>query len=152
MAGEQIPDVSATRIERAETPVMFLRMADEVTEIRRGWERLEALVGLRGRRFFGAFDSSTREYRVCVQMREDDDPAAFGLESGTLPGGRYLRARLRGEPPEVYEQIGPTFEALAKAAHPDETRPSIEFYRHRNEVDLLLPVSDSSPVSHLATG
>jgi DNA gyrase inhibitor GyrI len=72
-----------------------------------------------------------------------DDPAALGLESGTLPGGRYLRARLRGEPPEVYERIGPTFEALVKTAHPDSTRPSIEFYRQRDEIDLLLPVADS---------
>jgi len=70
-------------------------------------------------------------------------PAALGLESGTLPGGRYLRARIRGEPPEVYEQIGPTFAALVKAARPDETRPSIEVYSHRDEIDLLLPVADS---------
>ena len=103
---------------------------------------MEALVSLRGRKFFGAFDPSTREYRVCVQVREDDDPAALGLESGTLPGGRYLRARLRGEPPEVYERIGPTFAALVKAAAPDETRPSIEFYRQRDEIDLLLPVAE----------
>ena len=111
--------------------------------MRRGWERLEAVVGLHGRRFFGVFDPSTREYRVCVQVREGDGPAALGLESGTLPGGRYLRARIRGEPPEVYERIGPTFAALVQAARPDATRPSIEFYRHRDEIDLLLPVADS---------
>ena len=143
VGSERIPDnVAATLIDRAETPVMFMRIAFELVEIRRGWERLEARVGLRGRKFFGAFDASTSEYRVCVQVREDDDPAALGLESGTLPGGRYLRARLRGEPPEVYERIAPTFAALVKAARPDETRPSIEFYRHRDEIDLLLPVAD----------
>jgi hypothetical protein len=76
-------------------------------------------------------------------VREGEDPA-LGLESGTLPGGRYLRARLRGEPPEVYERIGPTFAALVKAARTDETRPSsIEFYGHRDEIELLLPVADS---------
>ena len=140
---ERIPDVvAAMPVERAETQVMFLRTPDEPVQIRRGWERLEALVGLRGRKFFGAFDAATGEYRVCVQVREDDNPAALGLEAGTLPGGRYLRARLRGEPPEVYEQIGPTFAALVKAARPDETRPSIEFYRHRDEIDLLLPVAE----------
>ncbi len=47
-----------------------------------------------------------------------------GLEPGTLPGGRYLRARLRGEPPEVYERIGPTFATLVKAARPDSPGPS----------------------------
>src|SRR2546423_436965 len=121
---------------------MFLRTEDDVAEIRRGWEQLETVVGLRGRRFFGAFYPSIGEYRVCVQVREGDDPAALGLESGTLPGGRYLRAHLRGEPPEVYDRIGPTFAALVKAARPDETRPSIEFYRHRDEIDLLLPVAE----------
>lgn len=142
--GERIPgDVAATLVERTETPVMFLRTPDEVDEIRRGWDRLEALVELRGRRFFGAFYESAREYRVCVQVREGDEPARLGLEPGSLPGGRYLRARLRGEPPEVYEQIAPTFAALVKAADPDETRPSIESYRRRDEIDLLLPVADS---------
>ena len=90
----------------------------------------------------GRLIPSAREYRVCVQVRAGDDPDALGLEAGTLPGGRYLRSRLRGEPPEVYERIGPTFAALVKAARPDETRPSIEFYRHRDEIDLLLPVTD----------
>ena len=64
-----------------------------------------------------------------------------GLERGTLPGGRYLRARLRGEPPAVYERIGPTFEELMRQARPDESRPSIECYRRLDEIDLLLPVS-----------
>ena len=143
MGDRVLDDVAATPVERAETEVMFLRTADEPVEMRRGWEQLEAVVGLRGRKFFGAFDPSTREYRVCVQMREGDDPAALGLESSALPGGRYLRARLRGEPPEVYERIAPTFAALVKAARPDETRPSIEFYRKRDEIDLLLPVADA---------
>jgi GyrI-like small molecule binding protein len=141
--GERAPDVAAKPIEFVETRVMFWRTTDDPAKFGPMWERLEALVGLRGRTFFGAFYRSTQEYRVCVERREDDDPAALGLESGTLPGGRYLRARLRGEPPGVYERIGPTFEALVKEANPDETRPSIEFYRQRDEIDLLLPIATS---------
>jgi hypothetical protein len=134
--------VTATPVERDEIQVMFLRTEDEPVAIRCGWARLEEVVSLRGRKFFGAFDPATREYRVCVQVREGDDPGALGLELGTLPGGRYLRTRLRGEPPEVYDRISPTFEALMKTAHPDATRPGIEFYRRRDEIDLLLPVAD----------
>jgi hypothetical protein len=63
-----------------------------------------------------------------------------GLESGTLPGGRYLRARPRGEPPGVYERIGPTFDELVRERKPDETRPSLGHYRRRDEIDLLLPI------------
>jgi DNA gyrase inhibitor GyrI len=133
--------VAATPVERDEIRVMFLRIRDDVREMKRTWERLEGLVGTRGRKFFGAFEPSTGEYRVCVQIHENDEPAVLGLETGTLPGGRYLRARLRGEPPALYERIGPTFEALASSVSPDETRPSIEFYRRRDEVDLLLPVA-----------
>src|ERR1700694_364147 len=112
MVDERIaPDIVATPIDRDETQVMFFRSADDPAEFGPLWERLEALVGLRGRKFFAAFYPSIEEYRVCVQIREDDDPDALGLESGTLPGGRYLRARLRGQPPEVYERIEPTFQA-----------------------------------------
>ena len=74
--------------------------------------------------------------------RKGDDPSALGLEADSLPGGRYLRERLRGDPPAVYERITPTFEALARSETPDETRPSIEFYRRRDEIDLLLPIAD----------
>jgi hypothetical protein len=136
-----VGETAATPVERSEVEVMFLRTEDEPTEMQRGWERLEAAAGLRGRKFFGAFYPESGEYRVCVQVRDGDDPAALGLESGRLPGGRYLRTRLHGEPPQVYERIAPTFAALVEMTRPDETRPSIEFYRRRDEIDLLLPVA-----------
>ena len=99
-------------VEREDTPVMGIRTADNLDEIRSAWERLEEIVPLRGRKFFAAVDTSASDYFACVQSRADDDPVALGLEPGTLPGGRYLRARLRGEPPGLYDQIGPAFEAL----------------------------------------
>lgn len=134
-------ELAAAPVEREEVDVMFLRIRDDVDEMRAAWERLENLVGTRGRKFYGAFYPSTREYRVCVQTQENDDPAALGLETGTLPGGRYLRVRLRGEPPGVYERIGPTFQELARSTDTDDSRPSIEVYRRRDEIDLLLPVA-----------
>ena len=128
-------------LDRDETPVMFRRAQDEPDAIRRAWADLEATVGsLRGRKFFGTFDPATGEYRACAQLRDDDDPDSLGLEVGTLPGGRYLRERLQGEPPEIYERIGPAFDELVARAARDETRPSIEFYRSHDVIDLLLPV------------
>jgi len=118
---------AATPVERPEIEVLYLRTKDDPAAIGHGFERLEATIGLRGRKFFGAFHPATREYWACVQAQEGDDPAALGLESGRLPGGRYLRTRLRGEPPQVYERIAPTFDALVQMTAPDETRPSIEF-------------------------
>jgi hypothetical protein len=132
--------MEATPVERDEVTVMFIRTADDVSLFGPAWARLEELVGTRGRKFYGAFYPREKEYRACVVSQEDDDPQALGLENGTLPGGRYLRARLHGEPPAVYGQIGPTFEALAATTRPDESRPSLEYYRRRDEIDLLLPV------------
>jgi hypothetical protein len=133
--------LNAVPVDRQETHVMFLRTEDDPAEMSKAWERLERLVGLRGRKFFGTFDPSTREYRVCVQIRDGDDAAALGLETAVIPGGAYLRARLRGEPPAVYERIAPTFDALVRSTKHDETRPSIEFYRRLDEIDLFLPVA-----------
>jgi effector-binding domain-containing protein len=136
------PMAEPVLIQRDEVPVMFKRVADEPEAIKRGMAEVEELVGLRGRKYYGAFDMDGDEYRVCVQLQPGDDPDALELEVGTLPGGRYARVRLSGEPPDVYNLIGPTFEALAKRADRDPLRPGIEFYRRRDVIDLLLPVDD----------
>ena len=133
---------AGTVVERNETVVMFKRVADEQAAITKGWRDLESTVGpLRGRKFFGVFDDAKHEYRACVERRDGDDPAALGLETGTLPGGRYARRRLRGEPPAIYAQIAPAFDQLARRPDRDDTRPGIEFYRSRDVIDLLLPVA-----------
>ena len=103
--------------------------------MQRGWAELEAIVGLRGRHFYGVFDG---EYRVCAAVREGDD--GLELERGSIPGGRYLRERLHGEPPAVYERIGPTFAELEASADVDDSRPLIEHYRRYDEIDILVPV------------
>jgi hypothetical protein len=132
--------VDATPVERDEVAVTFMRTPDDVEAFGAAFGRLERLVGLRGRKYYGAFYPREKEYRACVVMQEGDDPDALSLESGTLPGGRYLRTRLRGEPPELYRRIGPTFEELVKQNAHDESRPSLEFYRRFDEIDLLLPL------------
>lgn len=128
-----------SEVEREEIAVQFVRVPDGLEHIRRAWDELEAVVALRGRHFYGAFDQVANEYRACVEVREGDEVVPV-LDSGTLPGGRFLRARLRGDPPGVYARIGPTFDELMRQAKPDETRPSLEHYRRHDEIDLLLPV------------
>jgi hypothetical protein len=126
-------------IERGEIAVQYVRVPDGLASIRRAWEELEAVVPLRGRHFYGAFDPVANDYRACVEVGEADELVP-SLESGTLPGGRYLRAHLCGEPPAVYERIGPTFDELTRQTNPDESRPSLEHYRRHDEIDLLLPI------------
>jgi len=132
----------AAPVEREEIAVMFIRTPDDPLEFGPAFQRLEELVGTRGRKFYGAFYPREKEYRACVVTKDGDDAAALGLEEGALPGGRYLRVRLQGDPPALYERIAPTFEQLVRQAPPDEARPSLEFYRRHDEIELLLPVSD----------
>jgi Integron-associated effector binding protein len=132
-----------SQVAREEIAVQFVRVPDGLEHIRRAWDELEAVVSLRGRHFYGAFDPVANDYRACVEVR-DGDHLVPGLENGTLPGGRYLRARLHGEPPGVYERIGQTFDELTREAKPDLSRPSLEHYKRRDEIDLLLPVDDGA--------
>ncbi|MGN6168788.1 MAG: hypothetical protein ACTHQQ_11555, partial [Solirubrobacteraceae bacterium] len=128
-------------VERPEVPVMFMRTEDDQPSITRAWAELEEAVGsLRGRKFYGVFDPVSREYRACVERRVDDDFEALGLELAAVAGGRYVRARLHGEPPDVYALIAPAFERLAQRPDCDHQRPSVEFYRRRDVIDLLQPV------------
>lgn len=133
---------SSVIVERDDISVMFRRTTDDQEAITRTWAEVEAAVGsLRGRKFYGAFFMSTSEYWVCVQLQEGDDPVTLRLEEGTLPGGRYARERLEGDPPAVYGLIKPTFDRLAEQrSDEDLSRPSIEFYRRHDVIDLLLPI------------
>ncbi len=130
-----------TVVERVDVGVMFKRTTDQQVAITQAWAELEETVGsLRGRKFYGVFDPKSREYRACVELRGGDDPAALGLERGTLAGGRYARLRLNGEPPAVYAQIRPASERLAQRPDADPQAPSIEYYRRRDVIDLLQPL------------
>ncbi len=135
------------RVERDPVKVLCVREpgdpADEPEIARRAWEQLESrLQSLRGRKFYGLYYPERNEYLACVESKNDDDPAGLRLEEETVPGGTYLRSRLQGEPEELYPRIGPAFEQLLLAATADPSRPSAEFYRRRDQVDLLLPIAD----------
>ena len=128
-------------VVREPIDVMLVRVADELAAIQGAWASFEVTVGLHGRTFYGAFDPATKTYSVCAVLRPGDDPARFGAERGTLPGGRYACVRLHGEPPAVYEEIGPAAERLAQRPDADETRPTLEYYRRRDVIDVLVPIT-----------
>lgn len=138
------PVAAMSEVRREPVAVMFLEVPDTQAGITQGWERLEGLLGdLRGRHFFGTVEAQEPGYRVCVEQRDDDQPSRLGLVSSTLPGGRYLRVRLRGEPPAVYRSIAPAVGQLETTGRRDVTRPVIEHYRRRDEIDVLMPLADS---------
>ena len=133
-------DLLGTRVQTDAIPILFMRCEDDVEKFGPLWQELETRVGLRGRKFYGAFFEEANEYHVCVRAEPTDDPDDLGLETGLLPGGTYLRMRLRGEAPAVYSRIGPTFVEMMKTTTRDRSRPQIEFYRAHGVIDCLLPV------------
>lgn len=125
-------------LTREPVPVLEHTVADDPAEIGRAWPWFENLVGLRGRKMFARIDERAGAYTVCTPVRPGD---AFDLTIGVLPGGRYRRTRLTGEPDELYPRIGPAMEELKAAGPRDETRPLVEFYRRRDEIELWVPIS-----------
>jgi hypothetical protein len=109
-------------VTREDAPVLYVSCPDEVAEIRRAWERLEAVVPLRGRRFVGVVWPDGVDWTAVERLPGEE---SGDLGDGVVPGGTYARARLRGEPPGVYDEIAPAFEAL-EAAGRDPSRPGLE--------------------------
>lgn len=126
---------------------MLERTRDDLEAIQELWPRFERLVGLRGRKMFALVDGEAGEYAACTPVLDRDNPAALELEVGVLPGGTYLRARLVGEPPALYERIGPAMRALAELARADRGRPEVEYYRRRDQVELWLPVKTAGSIT-----
>ena len=118
--------------------VMWVREYDGPSES--AFAELEAIVGLKGRRFYGVYDEDAGRYWACAQRRVGDDPASLGLSAGTIKGGLYASARLRGDYDDLVALIGPTFGAMAAQHSCDSSRPSIESYRRHNVFVLYLPV------------
>ena len=79
---------------KAGVNVMLEATRDELPAIQRLWPRFEGLTGLRGVPGCTPWSTPGRDQRG-VHSREGDDPARFGLDTGELPGGWYLRVRIR---------------------------------------------------------
>jgi hypothetical protein len=130
-----------THVQRDDVVVMQQVTVDDLPHIQQLWPAFERLVGLRGRKMFAQVDTRRNTYTVCTPVRDDDDPDRLGLQLGTLPGGRYLRGCIVGEPPGVYAQIGAGMAELEAATPVDASRPLVEYYRRRDEIELWVPVS-----------
>ena len=116
---------------------------DELSQIQQLWPWFEDKVGLRGRRMCAAAYVGAGRYMTCTPVRPGDDPESLGLDVGELPGGRFHRGRLRGDPPDLYTLIAPGFDEHESMSSVDQTRPLIEFYKRHDEIELWVPLSDA---------
>jgi hypothetical protein len=135
-------DAPPARTRKAGVPVMLEQTRDELPAIQQLWPRFEDLVGLRGRKMYAMVDTQAGTYAACTPVKDGDDPGRLGLETGTLPGGWYLRTLITGDPPALYARIAPAMQALARLAIPaDHSRPLVEYYRRHDQIELWVPVT-----------
>ena len=137
-----------TIVDRPQIEVLRVRADMKGKGPKAAFDALESkLPSLKGRKFFGTFRmlDDGEEYYACVERFPTDNPAALGLEAGTIPGGKYVRRRVwnwesvvaAGKMKEISEEF-----ARGYALDPD--RPSIEFYRSMKELHILLPVAPTT--------
>jgi hypothetical protein len=133
-------------LTREDTPALSREVPLELAAIQEAWPAFEAAFdSLHGRRMLGLIDNRAGTYRLCTERLPRDLENPLGLDETTIPGGRYLRLRLIGDPPGVYGRIAGAFDELFEHADHDPARPLIEFYRREGEVDCLVPVKASPP-------
>lgn len=106
----------------------------------KAFEKLEQVVSLKGRRFYGIWDSNRNEYRAATKIQEGDNPKKLGLETFTITGGKYATAHTEGPYLEIVRKIGPMFASLEKEFTTDKSRLPIEFYKRHTEVHIYLPI------------
>ncbi len=123
-------------------PVIFVKAVGGPAGARQAFEILESVLGgHRGRRFYGTYDSLTREYLACVEEAKGDDRAAMKVGRWTIPGGKFATRKITDWQSKI-PSIASTFDEMANDRKYDPHRPSIEFYRSESELVLYLPVSD----------
>jgi len=128
-------------VYRASWQVRYVEGVDDAASIRGCWDELEGLLpSFRGRKFAGVFDAHAGWYRAAVRVVDDPSDAEAALPVAVVPGGSYLRYRMRGEPPALYDRLPGAFDTLLATGRHDPSRPGIELYRSHGLLDALLPV------------
>ena len=136
-------------VELQDIPVMRVRADMKGEGPAEAMDLLESkLSALKGRKFYGIFRETPEgeEYYACVAKVETDDPARMSLETGVIPGGKFVRRKIQdwqsviraGQLPKLFHEL-----ELAHSHEADSARFSIEFYRSQSELQLLFPVRPS---------
>jgi hypothetical protein len=142
-----------TIVDRPQIEVLRVRADMEGKGPGAAFDTLESkLSTMKGRKFFGTIKMLDEgdEYYACVEKLPTDDPETLGLEVGTIPGGRYVRRRVWDwESVVAAGKMKEISQDFARGYVLDPGRPSIEFYRSKKELHILLPLATttSSPTA-----
>ncbi len=105
------------------------------------FQKLESVVSLKGRKFYGIYDSAQQVYHAGARLMDGDDSAALGLEIMEVAGGAYATEKLTGPYNDLVRKVPETFEKLEHEFTFDRTRLPIEFYKRHTEFVLMLPIT-----------
>jgi len=87
------------------------------------------------------FTARAETFRTTSPLMRRPDTLFTRGRNSSAELGRVADQVPERPPLAVYDPIAPTFKRLATRVDPDPSRPSIEFYRWRDVIDLQLPVS-----------
>ena len=132
--------ISLVTLESESVTVMTAK--NELHQIKVGWPVFERRLGtLKGRKLYGYQYGplGTGMYKFAATILPSDHMQEF--ETMESPSGSFARIRLEG--PTRHDQIGLAFEALFEGYGDafDSTRPTVEYYKDNNTVDVLLPIT-----------
>lgn len=126
-----------------DVPVLFVESPNGPAGSGAAFQHLESrLSSLKGRKFYATYHYATGQYRACVALEPADDVSQIGLDTWTIPGGKYAQRKL-DDWTDHADEIPRVFEALSRqySGRIDPSRPSIEFYKSEKDLRLLLPIT-----------
>ena len=111
---------------------LYIEIPNDIDNQKKAWPTFEArFPSLTGRKMYGLDYGESKLYRVCTLVLESDHGELFGFDQFEFEGGTYIRLRLKFDPPELYEKIGPAYQLLI--GHYEEdinwSFPFIEHYK-----------------------
>ena len=122
---------------------LYIEVSNEPESQQKAWPEFEArFPSLTGRKMYGLDYDQQKVYRVCSPVLESDNGETFGLRQFDFEGGKYIRLRLKFDPPELYEKIALAYEFLIGQYESEInwSLPMIEQYKAKNILDIMIPI------------
>jgi len=128
-----------------EIDVFSKDVINQLTVIKEEWVRFEnSFTSLKGRKLMGLAygEPGNGIYRLCSTILPSDPIGEVTHEVKKVPGGYYLRHRITGTLPQLYDNIGTAFQLVFDNHIEiiDWERPTIEYYKSKVVIDCLVPV------------
>ncbi|MDY0339551.1 MAG: hypothetical protein WC925_04990 [Bacilli bacterium] len=122
---------------------LYMESRNDVESQKKTWPDFESkFPSLTGRKMYGLDYSEKGTYRTCSLVLDTDAGNNYGLDQFEFEGGKYMRLRLKHEPPILFEKIGPAYDLLIKNYEDiiNWNMPFIEYYKAKNVLDIMVPV------------